>query len=108
MSTSPDHRLSLDESEFSTLVKQLRISEIVKGKSLRNNFDSEKEAVKFARRSIVSAIDIPKSSILTREMLTVKRPGTGISPKFFEQIIGKKMIRDISEDQVLQWEDISE
>ena len=108
LSTSPDHRLSLDQEGFSTLVKQLRISEMVKGQSLRDAFDSEKEAVKFARRSIVSAKNIPKYSVLTKEMLTVKRPGTGISPRFFEQLIGKKITKDIPEDQVIQWEDISE
>ena len=86
----------------------MRISEITRGKSIRNNFDSEKEAVKFARRSLVSAIKIPKNSTITKDMLDVKRPGTGISPKFFEKILGKKTLRDISEDEVLQWVDISE
>ena len=74
----------------------------------RDNFDSEREAVKFARRSVVSTMNISKNSIISKEMLTVKRPGTGISPKFFDNLIGKKTIKDISEDQVLQWEDISE
>ena len=108
LSTSPDHRLSLDENEFSILVKQLRLSEITKGKPFRDNFDSEREAVKFARRSVVSTMNISKNSIISKEMLTVKRPGTGISPKFFDNLIGKKTIKDISEDQVLQWEDITE
>ena len=41
-------------------------------------------------------------------MLDVKRPGTGIPPRFFEKILGKKILRDIPEDEVLQWDDISE
>ena len=108
LTTSPDHRLSLDVSDFQKLVSDLRLSEISRGSSIRENFTSESEAVKFARRSLVSKIKIPRGTIITKDMLDVKRPGTGILPKFFSKIIGYKAQRDIDEDTTLQWNDISE
>ena len=57
-----------------------------------------------ARRSIVSARNIPAGTAITREMLTFKRPGTGIYPKFVDVVVGRSAKQDIEEDTVLQWE----
>ena len=103
---SPDHRLSLDTNGFRKLVEELRISEISKGSTIRNNFHSETEAVKYARRSIVSKNFISKGTKITEDLLDVKRPGTGISPIHFYKIIGSNTLRDIEEDTPLQWDDI--
>tara|TARA_B100000029_G_scaffold450115_1_gene473853 strand:+ start:780 stop:1844 length:1065 start_codon:yes stop_codon:yes gene_type:complete len=105
--TSPDHRLSLDTDGFQKLVNELRISEISRGSRIRNKFDSEIEAVKYARRSIVSRNFIPKGTKITEDLLDVKRPGTGISPTFFYKILGSEALQDIEEDTPLQWNDIS-
>lgn len=107
LKTSPDHWLSLDTNGFKKLVSELRISEISKGSEKRIEFNSESEAVKYARRSIVSKNFIPKGTKITEDLLDVKRPGTGISPIHFYKIIGSNTIRDIEEDIPLQWEDIS-
>tara|TARA_B100001013_G_scaffold87280_1_gene48169 strand:- start:1696 stop:2757 length:1062 start_codon:yes stop_codon:yes gene_type:complete len=107
LKTSPDHWLSLDTNGFQKLVNELRISEISRGSSTRNQFNSEVEAVKYARRSIVSKNFIPKGKEITEDLLDVKRPGTGISPKFYYKIIGSKALRDIEEDTPFQWDDIS-
>lgn len=106
LKTSPDHRLSLDSNDFRTLVEQMRLAYVSKGSSKRIAFDSESEAVKFARRSIVSSVKIPKNTVITEKMLDIKRPGTGISPKFFEKVIGSKTIKDIDDDTPLQWTDL--
>lgn len=106
LSTSRDHRLSLDADEFSKLVEGLRIAEISKGAHLRESFDSEKEAIKFARRSIVSTKKIPKGSIITKDMLAIKRPGTGIYPKYLDKVIGSEAIVDIEQDIPLQFTNI--
>jgi sialic acid synthase SpsE len=98
LTESPDHRLSLDTKGFSNLVKELRLAEISKGISTRNNFNSESEAVKYARRSIVSLKKIPKGTKISHEMIGVKRPGTGLSPKLWDQVIGKITLKDIEED----------
>jgi len=105
---SPDHSLSLDTERFSEMVREIRISEISRGMSFRKDFDSEAEAVKFARRSIVSIHNIPTGTILKKEMLDVKRPGTGIQPKFLHKVIGSIVIRDIDNDMPIQWDDIDD
>lgn len=106
LSTSRDHRLSLDAVEFSKLVEGLRTAEISKGTPHRISFDSEKEAIKFARRSIVSSKKITKGSIITKDMLAVKRPGTGIYPKYLDKVIGSEAISDIEQDTPIQFSDI--
>lgn len=106
LSTSRDHRLSLNSDDFVDLINKLKMAEISKGLSEREEFDSEKEAVKYARRSIVSQINIPKGTKITTEMLDVKRPGTGIQPKYFDEILGKVASRDIKKDIPISWEDL--
>ena len=106
LSTSPDHRLSLDVGDFQKLISELRISEVSRGSSTRESFNSESEAVKYARRSLVSKIKISKGTVITESMLDIKRPGTGIPPKFFSQIIGSKSIVDVDEDTTLEWKHI--
>ena len=106
LSTSPDHRLSLDVNDFQKLISELRISEVSGGTDIRNSFNSESEAVKYARRSLVSKIKISKGSIISESMLEIKRPGTGIPPKFFAKIIGSIVKVDIDEDTTLEWDHI--
>ena len=104
LTISRDHRLSLDQNGFEELVQNLKIATISKGKSKRIDFDSESEAVKYARRSIVTVQPIKKGTIILKNMLAVKRPGTGISPKFLDDVIGKKIKEDISNDVPLKWD----
>jgi sialic acid synthase SpsE len=106
LKASPDHRLSLNPQDFKTLVEQLRLSSISKGSSERISFDAELEAVKYARRSIVTTQKIPKNTIITENMLDIKRPGTGIAPKFYEKIIGSITSNEIDEDTPIQWIDL--
>lgn len=57
-------------------------------------------------KSVVSAVAIPKGTVLTREMLTTKGPGTGISPMRLAECIGKTTTKDIDEDVVMYDQDI--
>ena len=107
LKTSPDHGLSLNEEGFRQMIENIRTAEFSQGQSLRLDFDNEKESVKYARRSIVSTKKIPRNTILSSDMLAIKRPGTGISPKFLKKILGKKTVKDIDADIVLNWNDIS-
>ena len=106
LTESRDHRLSLDEESFGRLVSELRIAEISKGKSMRDDFVSEAEAIKFARRSIVSTQKITKGSKITQEMLDVKRPGTGLPPKMIDKVVGSIAAIDIDEDVPIRKSDI--
>lgn len=60
--------------------------------------ESEAKARRNARRSIVTAVRIAQGDVITREMLTFKRPGTGISPQDIDEVIGRIALSDISED----------
>lgn len=103
---SRDHRLSLTPKEFREMILKLKLARISKGSNKRINFDSEKESIKYARRSIVSVKKIIKNSIISSDLLDFKRPGTGIEPKYFDEIIGLKVIRDIEEDTPIMWDDL--
>jgi N,N'-diacetyllegionaminate synthase len=107
LTTSRDHRLSLNQDEFRQMVEKLQLVEKSKGNKERKCFEIESDAVKFARRSIVSRGKIPKGTILTRELLDIKRPGTGIAPKHIDEIIGKKTLKDIDEDVPIQENDLT-
>ena len=108
LKTSRDHWLSLGPKEFQEMVKKLELARVSKGLEKRIEFDSEREAVKFARRSIVSTKKIKIGEKISMEMLDVKRPGTGIPPKFFEKILGRTVKVEIDEDQPIQWDYLNE
>lgn len=103
---SADHWLSVNPEELTKLVKEIRIVEAAMGSYKKEPVQSEMEARKYARRSIVAGVSIPKGKGITRDMLVMKRPGTGISPKFLEVVIGKTAKRDIEGDTLISWEDI--
>lgn len=106
LSVSRDHRLSLDGTDFKELIKKLKLIDVSKGSESRIGFSAEDNAVKFARRSIVSKQRISKGTKISLEMLDIKRPGTGIQPKFLEKIIGLMVLKDIKEDVPITWEDL--
>jgi sialic acid synthase SpsE len=62
------------------------------------------EMYTLARRSLIAATDIPAGTAITREMLTVKRPGYGIAPKHLDLVVGRVARRDIEFDDVVTWE----
>jgi sialic acid synthase SpsE len=101
---SPDHHLSVDPPELKAMVEGIRTVEKALGKARKGVEPLEKDAWRLARRSVTSRRAIPKGTTLTRDMLTYKRPGTGISPRFLEQVIGRVARVDIPEDTTLTWE----
>ena len=96
--------LSADYEVFKRIVTQIRRVEKALGKEYKRPVESEAKARIHARRSIVASQNIAKETLITREMLEIKRPGTGIEPKYFDIVIGKKSKTDILEDTVLQWD----
>jgi sialic acid synthase SpsE len=101
---SPDHHLSVDPPEMKALLEGIRTVEKALGKSKKGVEPLEQDAFLYARRSVTSRAAIPKGTRLTRSMLTYKRPGTGISPRYFEMVIGRTASVDIPEDTTLTWE----
>jgi len=102
----PDHRLSADAGEMKKIVEWIREFEVIKGDGIKRPADSEKTTRINNRKSVVAAGVIKKGEVITRERLAVKRPGYGIPPKCFEEIIGRTASRDMEPDTVIMWEDL--
>lgn len=99
----PDHKASLEPDELKAMVSAIRnIEKAVGGDGTKHVSESERKNIAIARKSIVAACDIKAGEILTEGNLTVKRPGSGISPMRWEEVIGKKAKRDFSEDDLIE------
>jgi len=103
----PDHRASLEPVEFAAMVQGIRDAEAALGDGIKRPTPGEMEIRKAARKSIVAAVHIPAGTILAPEMLDLKRPGTGISPRYLPQVVGRKARKDIRKDELLAWEMLS-
>lgn len=100
----PDHgAFALEPDELKALVKQIRATELALGNPTKTCSSAEREYATKGRRSIVAAVDIPADSILTNEMLIVKRPGSGIAPKFMDIVIGRRTRTTIAADEPVTW-----
>jgi len=108
---SADHWLSLNEAELKVMVDHVRELELAMGTSESGGkkvlLECETPAHKFARRSVVAAVDIPSGATIADEMLTMKRPGTGLAPDFATRIIGSTSTRDIKADELLAMSDFA-
>ena len=100
----PDHKASLNPKEFKAMVDAIRNVEVAMGDGVRKFSDNELEIKKIARKSIVLNQDVFKDMIIERRMLSIKRPGNGIPPKFIEDVVGKKLIKDLKVNAVLKWD----
>ena len=97
----PDHQASLEPDELKAMVTAIRHIEKALGSGKKTISESERKNIAIARKSIVAARPIKKGEMLTEENLTVKRPGTGISPMRWEEVIGTKAIKDFEEEELI-------
>lgn len=104
--SGPDHFMSLTPAELKELVKCIREVEEGMGCGIKIPLECEQDVMKITRKSIVATKDIPKGTTITNDMIGIKRPGIGIPPKFINKVVGKKAKRDISNDSIINWEDI--
>ena len=102
----PDHKASLNPEELKEMVKAIRLTEKALGDGIKRPTFSEEKIKKVVRNILVANVDIPKGSIIKREMVTIKRPGIGIEPKYLDIVVGKMAKRDIKKDEVLKWGDL--
>lgn len=101
-----DHYHAMDDSDAKKILAEIDFIQKIQGKSEIKYLDSEKKARENARRSIVTCVDIPQGVTITREMLTFKRPGIGITPAEIEKVIGRETKKMLERDAILLWEDI--
>jgi len=97
----PDHKASLEPEELKQLVKAVRQVEKAMGDGIKKPTEEEEKIKRLARRSIVARINIPKGTVITEGMLDIKRPGTGLEPKYINRIIGKVAKSPIRREDII-------
>ena len=101
----PDHPFAIEPKELAELVRQIRDVESAMGDGRKlGPSPEEMEFYEKARRSIHAAVDIPEGTVITEQMLAIKRPGYGIRPKFIGLLVGRKACRNIEADAWITWE----
>ena len=95
----PDHNMSLSAKELKEFIKKIRNTEILLGRYKKIICNSEKELKKVARKSIVAKKIINKGDIFSEKNLTTKRPGSGMSPNLWNNIMGKKSKKNYLKDE---------
>ena len=97
----PDHKASLEPNQLKAMVTAIRNIEKALGSSIKKPSKSELQNIKIVRKSIVAKNKIKKGEILTEKNLSAKRPGKGLSPMKWDDIIGTKSLKDYNEDELI-------
>lgn len=97
----PDHKASLEPFELKNMIEAIRNIEIALGNGIKIKTPSEKINAMVGRKSLVAKVCIKAKEIFTEENICVKRPGTGIPPKYWDFVIGKEAKRDFKKDELI-------
>lgn len=98
----PDHKASLEPEEFGAMVQGIRHIEQSMGSGNKCVTPSEKKNIAVARKSIVARRAIKRGETLTEDNITTKRPGYGVSPMRWFEVLGTQAIRDFAEDELIE------
>lgn len=98
----PDHAASLEPHEFKAMVAAIRNIESALGDGVKRPSSSEAKNTAIARKSIVAARQIRSGELFSTDNLAVKRPGAGISPMRWDEVIGRTAARDFSADELIE------
>jgi sialic acid synthase SpsE len=103
----PDHMISADPAEMKWLVDAIRSFEVMRGNGIKRPADSERSTRRNNRKSLVLTNSVKAGERLTKDDVAIKRPGYGIEPRFYEQVIGRIAGRDLDAEVVLDWNDLA-
>lgn len=103
-----DHAASLEPEGLKRVVRDIRHLEAALGDGVKQVYDSELQVKRKLGKSLIVTTSLDRGTVIQREMIGIKGPGTGISPLEIEQVIGKKLNKDKAEDTILFWEDLGE
>lgn len=98
----PDHKASMEPDELKAMVKAIRNIEKAVGTGEKRPSPSEIKNMVIARKSIVARRDIKQGEVLTEDNITTKRPGNGIIPMRWKEVLGTKAVRDFAEDEIIE------
>lgn len=102
----PDHSSSLEPYELKNLVNSIKNVELAIGSSVKKPTGSELEIAKMVRKSIVASRNLKKGEILNDSNIKIMKPGEGLKPKYWAQVLGKKIKRNKSTYEYIFWEDL--
>jgi len=102
-----DHYHAMDTEDLRKFNRNIELLRVIKGEYCKRPLECEQSARKQARRSIVLTRDVKQGEKISKDLITFKRPGTGISPSDLEKVIGRKVASDLVEDTILTWEYIN-
>lgn len=97
----PDHKSSLDPNQLKAMISSIRNVELALGEDIKRPSESEMKNIQIVRKSIVAKTQIKKGDILTEKNITTKRPGSGLSPMRWEELIGTTAEKDYMEDDFI-------
>jgi N-acetylneuraminate synthase len=97
----PDHKASLEPKELIDMISLIRKVEIVEGDGIKGPRPSEVKNKPIARKSIVAARAIKSNEIIKEEDITIKRPGDGMSPIFYWDVVGTSASKDFEKDELI-------
>lgn len=98
----PDHQASLEPDELCKMIQSIRNIECAMGTGDKRPSKSEEKNIVIARKSIVARTDIKEGTVFTENNLAIKRPGSGISPMKWYDVLGKKAKRNFEEDELIE------
>lgn len=97
----PDHKASLEPDELVSMIKAMRNIELALGSSIKQPSPSESKNRAIVRKSLFAKENINKGDIFTEQNLTIKRPGTGINPMRWDEVLGTKATKNYQEDDMI-------
>lgn len=100
--SGPDHKASLEPTEFATMVQSIRNIELAMGSGIKRPSDSEKKNIVVARKSLVAVEPIRAGETFSDLNIGAKRPGTGLSPMRWDEVIGRIARRDFAVDELIE------
>ena len=103
-----DQQASIEPRELTELVTAVRDCRKALGSAEKMRSDEEEDTFVALRRSLVAARDLTSGEVLTEEMIAIKRPGNGLTTEYLPRLVGKKLSRDIGEDELLRLEDFGD
>jgi sialic acid synthase SpsE len=97
----PDHQASLDFEGLAALVRGVREVEAALGDGRKIPVPAERNTAAVARRSLCAAQDLPAGTLLTRDMVVARRPGTGLPPSRLDTVVGRRLLRSVAAEELL-------
>jgi N-acetylneuraminate synthase len=101
-----DHYHAMDAEDLKRFKKNIEMLQSLKGSRTKEPIPSEDISREHARRSIILSNAVSADTVITKDDLTYKRPGNGISPIYWDKVIGMKTSRNLEKDHIIQWSDL--